>query len=645
MRLFARVLFVFAALAVVLPPLAASAEENPASAQIAWRLLDYVAVDYPGAVDGGRVISAAEYAEMQEFAASVRQRLAALPEAADQPRLVQQSDALIGAIADKAPASQVAAQAHGLAAALLAAYPMPLAPSAAPDLARGAALYREQCSACHGVTGHADGPAAQGLNPPPIAFADAERARQRSLFGLYQVISQGLDGTAMASFAHLSDEDRWALAFYVGGLAFDDATASAGQQLWDSDPALHQHVANLQALVQTSPSALAATIGEPRATQLMAYLRKHPDALSEGGSATLAIARVRLAESLTRYEAGDRQAATELALSAYLDGFEPVEPALAANDSALLRRVEAAMGELRASISSGVPIPEVRAQIERLNALFDAAERALAPQNADAGASFTGAFTILLREGVEALLIVVAMIAFLGKAERRDVLPYVHGGWVAALAAGVLTWAAATSLISISGASRELTEGFGSLLSAIVLISVGIWMHGKAQADAWQIYIKEKLSHALSKGSAWFLFLLAFIVVYREVFETILFYVALWSQGAHLAILAGAGAAVLALALIAWALLSYSKRLPISQFFAYSSILIAALSIVLIGKGVAALQEAGFFDIHPLALAPRIEVLGLYPTWEGVSAQVLMLAAIIVGFTLNSRSAEAVRAK
>lgn len=643
MRALARLLVAAIALVAGLFPITSMAQETAPSAQVAWRLLDYIAVDYPGAVAEGRVISAAEYAEMQEFSASVRERLVALPATTEKPGLIARADTLIAAIHAKASPSEVADQAHGLATSLLGAYPMPLAPSSSPDLARGAALYQEQCASCHGVTGHANGPAAQGLDPPPIAFADIERARERSLFGLYQVIGQGLDGTAMASFAHLSEEDRWALAFYVGGIAFDYETESAGQRLWDSDAALHQHVANLQTLVQTSPSALAASIGEPRATQLMAYLRKHPDALSEGGSATLAVARARLADSLARYQAGDRQAATELALSAYLDGFEPVEPTLAATDSALLRRVETAMGELRASISSGAPVAVVSAQIERLNALFDAAERAIAPQNADAGASFTGAFTILLREGVEALLIVVAMIAFLGKADRRDVLPYVHGGWIAALAAGVLTWAAATSLISISGASRELTEGFGSLLSAVVLISVGIWMHGKAQADAWQVYIKEKLSHALSKGSAWFLFLLAFIVVYREVFETILFYVALWSQGAHLAIFAGAGVAVLALAIIAWALLSYSKRLPISQFFAYSSLLIAVLAVILVGKGVAALQEAGLLDIHPLNWAPRIEMLGLYSTWEGVASQLLMLSAIVVGFTYNHRSAQTAR--
>jgi high-affinity iron transporter len=456
------------------------------------------------------------------------------------------------------------------------------------------------------------------------------------VFGLYQVIDQGLDGTAMASFAHMPAEDRWALAFYVGRFAFTDAEAAEGQRLWNSDPGIRAAYPDLAAITQATPADLATRIGETRARAVTAYLRRHPEAASRPQGSTLTLARTRLAESEAAYRRGDRKAATDLALSAYLDGFEPVEPALGARDGALLRRVETAMTELRASISKGAPAEEVADRVARLNALLDTAERALAPQEADNLASFLGAFTILLREGLEALLIVVAMIAFLRKAERPEVLRYVHGGWVAALVAGGATWAAATFFISISGASRELTEGFGSLLAAVVLVSVGIWMHGKSHADAWQTYIRDKLSAALSKRSAWFLFLLAFVVVYREVFETILFYAAIWSQGGHLGMLAGALTAVAILAVVAWALLAYSKRLPIGRFFSLSSILMAVLSVILVGKGVAALQEAGWLDVHPLAWVPRIEILGLYPTVEGVGVQLLTIAILVVGFARTS---------
>jgi high-affinity iron transporter len=104
---------------------------------------------------------------------------------------------------------------------------------------------------------------------------------------------------------------------------------------------------------------------------------------------------------------------------------------------------------------------------------------------------------------------------------------------------GGTTWILATWVITISGASRELTEGFGSLLAAVVLVWVGIWMHGKSHADAWQRYVREKLTHALSRKSGIFLLGLAFIVVYREAFETILFFAAIWNQGSKTSVLAG----------------------------------------------------------------------------------------------------------
>ena len=628
-------LFAFAPVASA----AAGTSNDAGSAQVAWRLLDYLAVDYPGAASNGRVVSASEYAEMKEFSRSVREKLAALPSRPGQPALVQQADELISLIDAKAPAPEVAQHAHGLAGDLLKVYPTPLAPKQAPDFARGAELYVQQCAGCHGATGRGDGPNARTLNPPPIAFADAGRARQRSLFGLYQVIGQGLDGTAMPSFSQLPSDDRWALAFYVGSFAFGDAQAEQGARLWAADPQLRGRVPNLQALTQTTAADFAQAVGQPNADALTAYLRRHPNAVAGSGTGSLVTARARLTESLVAYGRGDLGRANDLALSAYLDGFEPVEPALSARDPALLRRVETAMGDFRASLNRRASPVEVSTEADRIGALLNAAEAALGPEKASPAASFAGAFTILLREGLEALLIVVAMVAFLRKAERPEVLPYVHGGWIAALVAGGLTWAAATYVIAISGASRELTEGFGSLIAAVVLISVGIWMHGKGHAEAWQAYIRERLSKALSRESAWFLFLLAFVVVYREVFETILFYAALWSQGGGVALLAGAGTAVVSLALIAWALLSYSKRLPIARFFTYSSWLMAALAVVLSGKGVSALQEAGLLDIRPLAGAPRMDLIGLYPTWEGLLTQALTLAVLIGAFWLNDRRA------
>jgi len=616
-----------------LTPAAAAAGED---VQTAWRLLDYVAVDYGGAVENGKVVSASEYAEMREFAVTVDEKVAALPSTAAKPGLVAESRAFKALIERKAPSGDVAAAARSLGARLLAAFPVPLGPRQAPDLVRGATLFQQNCASCHGATGEANTPMARQLDPPPIAFADRARASQRSPFALYQVINQGIEGTAMQSFAQLPDQDKWGLAYRASSFAYPEALAQEGKRLWDSDPALRSKIPDLNALSSLSEAQLAEQIGRDKAGPVIAYLRSSPVAVIAKVS-SLAITRERLEQSLAAYRAGNHEAAKRLALSAYLDGFEPVEPMLSTRSPTLLAKVEQSMGALRAGIGAGADQAEIAARVAEIQALVNEADSALAPDQASNASAFVGAFTILLREGLEALLIVVAMLAFLNKAERPELTRPVHVGWTGALAAGALTWWVATSLISISGASRELTEGFGSLFAAAVLLFVGIWMHGKAQAGQWQRYIREKLNHALARDSGWFLFSLAFIAVYREVFETILFFTAMATEGSVGGLIAGGIAGCVALGAIAVAMLRFSRRLPIGKFFAYSSALVAILAVVLAGKGVAALQEAGLVSIHPLTSLPRISILGIFPTLQGVVVQIVTLVALLAGFAWNRR--------
>lgn len=618
-------------------PLAASAATPQENVQTAWRLLDYIAVDYAGAVQHGRVVSAPEYAEMREFSATVEAQLRSLEPKPTKARLVAEAQALGKAIAEKSSADRVATLARALGTDLLKSYPVPLAPQAIPDLQLGANLYASQCAACHGASGNGRGPNAAKLDPPPINFTDRARASQRSIFALYQVVSQGIDGTAMQSFANLPAGERWALAFRAGSFAYPKALAADGERIWKSDPSLRAKIPDLQTLVSLTPQALGRQIGVEKAAAVIAYLRSSPEAVEQSRGTSLTLTRSRLAESLAAYRVGNREEAGRLALSAYLDGFEPVEPVLASRDASLMRDIEGAMGELRSRISRGEPVERVEEQTQVLDGLFSRAEMALSSGEQGRLSAFLSALTILLREGVEALLIVVAMAAFLRKSEREDALPYVHGGWIAALAAGALTWLAATEFLSISGASRELTEGFGGIFAALVLVSVGIWMHGKSQADAWQRYIRERMSRALTRGSAWFLFGLAFIVVYREVFETILFYAAMWTEGSKLAVVSGAGVGAGILAVIAWAMMRYSARLPIAEFFRYSSLLIAVLAVVLAGKGIAAIQEAGLLGVTPVSGVPQIEAVGLHPSVQVIFAQLLVLAALVAGFWVNGR--------
>lgn len=266
---------------LAMPFTGAHAQQADTDVQTAWRLLDYIAIDYGGAVSHGVVSSPSEYAEQAEFAETVATKVEALPATAAKRDLVVGVVRLQHAIADKAEHAQVAAIARGLAAALLTAYPVPLAPNTAPSFERGAVLIDQSCAACHGGKGDGHGSAAAALATPPIAFVDLDRARERSVFALYQVITQGLDGTPMASFASLPTADRWALALYAGHFAFPDSAAKNGETLWKTDASLHQLVPDLTTLVGMTPAALEQKIGHDKAVALVAFLRRHPDAVTQ----------------------------------------------------------------------------------------------------------------------------------------------------------------------------------------------------------------------------------------------------------------------------------------------------------------------------------------------------------------------------
>ena len=596
-----------------------------------WQILDYLATDYAGAVRDGAVLSTSEYAEMREFTATARARISALRPAAATPELLQQADALVASVDNKAAPAQVSSQAHALADALLQAYPVPTAPEHTPDLARGAMLFQTQCAACHGATGHGDGRAGLQLNPRPVDFTDQTRADQRSVLSLYEVISQGLEGTPMASYAQLSSADRWALAYYAGSLAYQKEAAT-GAEAWRHASA-STLIAGPNDLARVRVAQLDATLGAERARAIVGYLRAHPGVLEQTLQG-IPLARGRVAASLAAYRTGAKAEATRLALSAYLDGVEPIEPQLNARDSALRAKLETAMGAYRSALSGSAAPDVVARQATDIDALLARAQDVTANVSGDATATFLGAFTILVREGLEALLVVVALLAFLRKAERNEAVRVVHAGWILALVAGGITWAVATYAVSISGAGRELTEGLSSLFAAAVLLSVGLWMHQKSIGGRWQAYLKEKMAAALNQRSAWFLFGLAFISVYREVFETILFYAALWNEGQAMWLFGGIAAGAAVLGLIAWVLLRTSRSLPIGLFFSASSVLIAVLAIVLTGKGVAALQEAGWIAVT-VAKAPHIELLGIYPTWQSLLAQLAILGLLSAGFAFN----------
>jgi high-affinity iron transporter len=248
--------------------------------------------------------------------------------------------------------------------------------------------------------------------------------------------------------------------------------------------------------------------------------------------------------------------------------------------------------------------------------------------------AFASSFIIIAREGLEAILLLAAIAAFLLKSGRREGLKHLHAGWVASLLLGVATGIASSTLVEISGAQREVTEGLTALLSAAVLLYAGYRLHSRSHASRWQTFIRGQVGDALSQRTLFGIALVSFFAVYREVFETVLFMQALWTQSdtaSRSGLVAGVASAGAALAILAWLVSRYSARLPLRLFFGLSSLLLAGLAVIFAGKGVAALQAAGKLATDPLAIS-GIPALGIYPSVQGLALQALLVVVIIASF-------------
>ncbi len=604
-----------------------------ADTQQLLQLIDYVGVDYAGAVDDGKVVNEAEYAEMLDFTAGISQQLIDLPEPEIssgniKSELVEHSKTLSLWVQQKESAKKVNQLTSQMHHKIITAYQIVVVPRKQPDLSKARQLYADNCASCHGVEGFGDGPAAAGMEPPPINFRDIERYKQRTLYGLHSTITQGVSDTSMQAYNQLSDEDRWSLAFYIGGLA-----VPATDVEFNESPLL-----NINKLTITTPDQAEDLYGEQGA-KVMAYLRHHPDVFYDNES-NLSFAKKRLADVITAYKDNEPKKAYKYAVEAYLEGFELVEQNINAFNKPLRIEIETSMTGLRNKIRAGESIEIIEAEIALINSKLDIAEELLSSKSLSGGAAFASAFFILLREGLEALLIVAALAAFLVRTKRRDGLRYIHMGWISALALGLLTWWASVSLINISGASREITEGVAAIVATLVLLYVGFWMHDKTSAAKWKKFIDDSMHKALTSGTLWTLTGLSFIAVYREAFETILFYQALWAQtdqaGQSMA-LSGFLTAVAVLAVLGWLIMRYSVRLPLRQFFAVTGGLMFVLAIIFAGKGIAALQEAGLIVSSPVNFF-RIDLLGIYPNLQGLLVQLgLIILAIILW---NKKSAK-----
>lgn len=236
---------------------------------------------------------------------------------------------------------------------------------------------------------------------------------------------------------------------------------------------------------------------------------------------------------------------------------------------------------------------------------------------------------ILLREGLEALLIVGALLAVLKKTETPQKSTWIWGGTAAGVVASVilalvfnLVFSRATSRLN-----RELVEGVTGLAAGAMLIYVSYWLHSKTSLGAWQRHVHERTTAALSQNRLFALSLVSFLAVFREGAETVLFYAGIAPSIALGDLVVGLALGTAALAVVAVLIHLLGVRVPIRQFFLGTSVLVYYLAFKFFGTGIHALQEAGAVSATPSNYLPESGFFGLYPTWESTVAQ----AALAVG--------------
>ncbi len=579
------------------------------------QLIEYIGADYSAAVADGKIISEGEYGEMTEFAALINEDVKNSADVA----LQQQATELSSLIANKADVTAVKTLTASMRQAVLSAMPQLPLPKTAPDLTRGAALFAQNCVACHGITGLGDGAAGAQMDPAPTNFHEVERHNARSLFGLFNTITLGVADTGMMSFQQLDEQSRWDLAFYVGHLASKPLSTEAAPQALI-------HPEQITRLLTATPADFTEQY-QQGGTALMALFRQHPELFYQAQQQDpwlVASNNLNLAKSLLTTNPASSY---DLTVAAYLDGFELVEAQLDAINRPKRNDIEQNMMRVRTLVKNSPQDPTTVAAIDQVVLQLNEARALVSTANLTGESVWLLALLILVREGLEALLVVAAIYAVAVKTGRNELKRTVHAGWLSALALGAVTWLLSSFVIDISGASRELTEGYTALIAAAILFYMGFWMHSKTSASEWQKFIQSKVQNALSGGTHWTLALVVFLAVYREVFETILFYQSLWLQGGQThqgAFIGGITTGLLALALVAVAVMKFAVKLPLKRFFGSTAVLMLLLAFVMAGKGIAALQEAGQLSAVALNF-PVISWLGIYPTWQGLTLQAVLL--------------------
>jgi len=347
--------------------------------------------------------------------------------------------------------------------------------------------------------------------------------------------------------------------------------------------------------------------------------------------------------ALARYQRGEAEGAIQDIQDSYFDRFEAsgMENKIGSRDAAFKTTLEAYFTRMVSLMKAGQPQEKLTEQAAALEQDLQKAVALLGEGEETHWSLLLYSLMIIVREGLEALLIVAAIVAYLIKNDHRDKLPLIRQSVVVALVASVVTAFIFQLLFTNSGASRELLEGITMLIAVVMLFFMSYWLLSKVEARHWKAWLEGKLSHSLSRGSLVGLWLTSFLAVYREGAETVLFYAALIGDaqgvGGHLAIGGGfiIGCVVL---LVAWLVMRYSVvRLPLKPFFMFTGGFMYLMAFVFAGKGVLELVEGKLFQPTLVGGIPEIGWLGVYPYVETLIPQAILLIAALVALWIMRR--------
>lgn len=583
-------------------------------------VLDYLKKDYGGAVSGGKVINANEYSEQVDFANTViatsrdlKKEVLILKAAELQKVIIEKRDEkVIGQWADvvRSEVDQV--------------FKLVQVPSSWPSLQTGQKLFAANCVSCHGGGGKGDGVAAASLNPPPTNFTDMTGMESSTPAKVFNTLKLGINNTAMRAFTEFSDDDLWALSFFVTSLRHSPPAAGG------SDLSILPDVSQKtdQELLAKYPDANLASI-------------RHIS-VDKNVSGFLQTTRFHLGRALESYDSDDFASANTEAVKSYLEGIEPLEPRLRATDFGLVAKIEGEMAALREALKKPNNKLKIIDAYKTVSLTVKDIESVLAGSHLSTSVVFGTSAAIFLREGFEAVLIILALLSVLKAIGGGRAVFWVHAGWVSALLLGVVFWFSSGFLMTMSGAQREVLEAGISLFAVVILLYMGFWLHSQTEVDRWKKFMGTEMKRIVESKRFVGLFTLSFIGVFRESFETVLFLRAIVIEAApsdHFAVGLGVVTAFVMILFLAWMLVRFSSRVPIRTLFVFCAATVAVLAVILMGKGVHSLQEIGALPITSTPLNFRSEIIGLFPSWECWIAQILTATVAVVLWNLGSRPA------